>query len=95
MKNNECVIYMITKRGSTQIYQKDNLGWTQKSSKGITRRMTAEQFLSHLLPALTPEYKNKVWVRVEKKIRKNELSKILMKIFELFSGAHFHSFITS
>lgn len=67
MKNEECIIYMVTKGGSTQIYQKDEKGWTQKSSKGIVRRMTAEQFLSHLLPALTPEYKNKVWLRVEKR----------------------------
>ena len=67
MKNDECVIYMTTSGGSTQIYRKDGRGWTQKSSKGIVRRMTPEQFLSHLLPALTPEYKNKVWIRVEKK----------------------------
>ena len=67
MKNNECVVYMTTKGGSTQVYKKDKLGWTQKSSKGIVRRMTAEQFLSHLLPALTSKYKNKVWLRVERK----------------------------
>jgi len=69
MKNNECIIYMITKHGSTQIYQKDDKGWTQKSSKGIVRRMTAEQFLSHLLPALTEEYKGKVTLKV-KRIKK-------------------------
>ena len=67
MKNDECLIYIITKGGSTQVYKKDNKGWTQKSSKGIIRRMTAEQFLSHLLPALTPKYRNKVWIRVEKR----------------------------
>jgi hypothetical protein len=67
MKNNECVIYMTTKGGSTQTYKRDVRGWTQKSSRGIVRRMTAEQFLSHLLPALTEKYKNKVWVRVERK----------------------------
>lgn len=67
MKNDECVIYMITKRGSTQVYKKDKKGWTQKSSRGIVRRMTSEQFLSHLLPALTKKYKNKVRIRVERK----------------------------
>lgn len=66
MKNTECIIYMITKHGSTQIYRKDKFGWTQKSSKGIVRRMTAEQFLSHLLPALTPGYKGKVTIKVER-----------------------------
>jgi hypothetical protein len=67
MKNDECIIYMTTRGGSTQVYKKDVKGWTQRSSKGIVRKMTAEQFLSHLLPALTQEYKNKVWIRVEKK----------------------------
>ncbi|MEK6918112.1 MAG: hypothetical protein AABW51_04140 [Nanoarchaeota archaeon] len=67
MKNNECIIYMITKRGSTQIYRKDNGIWTQTSSKGIVRKMTAEQLLSHLLPALTKEYKGKVTIKVERK----------------------------
>jgi hypothetical protein len=72
MKNNECVIYLITKRGSTQVYRKDELGWMQTSSKGIVRRMTAEQFLSHLLPALTPEYKDKVTVKVERVRKQNK-----------------------
>ena len=70
MKNDECVIYMTTKGGSKQIYKKDKFGWTQKSSRGIVRRMTAEQFLSHLLPALTEKYRNKVWIRVEKRKKK-------------------------
>ncbi len=69
MKNDECVIYMTTKGGNTQIYKKDDKGWTQKSSKGIIRRMTPEQFLSHLLPALTLEYKDKVKVIVKRKDR--------------------------
>jgi len=71
MKNDESVIYMTTKGGSVQVYKKDKKGWTQKSSKGIVRRMTPEQFLSHLLPALTPKYKNKVWIRVERKKSSN------------------------
>jgi hypothetical protein len=75
MKNNECVIYMITKRGSKQVYRRDKKGWTQKSSRGIVRRMTAEQFLSHLLPALTDEYKEKLTVRVEKKTKEAKKNK--------------------
>lgn len=67
MKNNECIICMITKGGSKQIWYKDKDGWKQKSGKGIVRKATAEQFLSHLLPALTPAYKNKVWIVVEKR----------------------------
>jgi len=78
MKNTECVIYMTTKNGSTQVYRRDSKGWIQKSSRGIIRRMTAEQFLSHLLPALTEEYKGKLTLRVEriknnkKDVKKNE-----------------------
>jgi hypothetical protein len=63
---------MITKHGSTQIYRKDDIGWTQTSSKGIVRSMTAEQFLSHLLPALTAEYKDKVTITVERKKKHNK-----------------------
>ena len=63
---------MTTKGGSRQVYRKDKLGWTQKSSRGIVRRMTAEQFLSHLLPALTPEYKDKVKITL-KRIKKRRV----------------------
>ena len=61
---------MITKHGSEQIYKRDKKGWMQKSSKGIVRRMTAEQFLSHLLAALTKEYKGRVAIKVERKPKK-------------------------
>lgn len=66
MKNTELIISMTTKHGSKQIYRKDNRGWTQKSSKGIVRRMTAEQLLSHLLPSLTAAYRDRLIVKVEK-----------------------------
>jgi hypothetical protein len=70
MKNTDCRIYLITKGGSRQTYCRDKNGWTQTSSKGIVRRMTAEQLLSHLLPPLTKEDKRGVKVRVEKINRK-------------------------
>jgi len=72
MKNKECIIYITTKHGSTQVYRKDKKGWTQKSSKGIIRRMTAEQLLSHLLPPLAAKNKRKVTIRVER--RKKNIS---------------------
>jgi len=72
MKNDECVIYFITKNGSKQIWYKDKSGWKQKSGRGIIRNVTAEQFLSHLLPALTSDYRNKVWIVVEKKKLKRD-----------------------
>ncbi|MGY4884163.1 MAG: hypothetical protein ACP5NZ_01135 [Nanobdellota archaeon] len=77
MKNDECVIYFITKGGSKQIWYKNKdkdsktKGWKQKSGRGIIRKATAEQFLSHLLPALTPAYKDKLTIKVvRKKVKK-------------------------
>lgn len=52
MKNTECTIYFTTKRGSTQTFRRGTTGWTQTTARGVVRPMTAEQFLSHLLPAL-------------------------------------------
>ena len=52
MKNDECTIYIITKNGSKQSFRKDKEGWKQTSSKGIVRKCTAEQVLSHILPPL-------------------------------------------
>ncbi len=67
MKNSEVIIYFITKYGKKQIWYKDKKGWKQKSGAGIIRRVTAEQFLSHLLPALTPGYKDKLRIVVKRK----------------------------
>jgi hypothetical protein len=52
MKNIECTIYITTKHGKTQSYRKGKKGWTQTSSNGIVRPLTAEQLLSHILPPL-------------------------------------------
>ena len=52
MKNNECTVYLTTKSGFEQRYRRDKDGWTQTSPDGTVRPMTAEQFLSHLLPPL-------------------------------------------
>lgn len=72
MKNDECIITFVTKGGSKQIWYKDSKGWKQKSGRGIIRRVTAEQFLSHLLSALTQGYKNKLTIKVERKIKKKK-----------------------
>ena len=64
MKNDECVISFITKGGAKQIWSKDKKGWKQKSGNGIIRRTTAEQFISHLLPPLTPGTKTYGHVKV-------------------------------
>ncbi len=51
LKNDSYVIYIGTKN-FTEKYYKDNKGWVKVSSKGNTFRMTAEQVLNHLLPAV-------------------------------------------
>ena len=53
MKNDECTIYLILKGGKKQIWKKEKDGWTEISTRGVIRRgKTAEQAMSHLLPAL-------------------------------------------
>jgi len=53
MRNDECIIKFLNKDGKVlQSFRKDRDGWFQTSSRGIIRRCTAEQTLSHLLPPL-------------------------------------------
>ena len=52
MKNSECTVYLTTRNGFEQRYRREKDGWTQTSPDGTVRPMTAEQFLSHLLPPL-------------------------------------------
>ena len=63
MKNNECIVYITTKRGWTQSYRKGENGWAQTNPNGIVRPLSAEQLLSHILPALANKNLN---VRVKK-----------------------------
>ena len=72
MKNDECIIYFITPRGSKQIWYKDKQGWKQKSGRGIIRRVTAEQLVSHLLPPLTKSTKTFGKVRIVIKRKKKK-----------------------
>ncbi len=51
MKNDEAIIELILKSGWKQIYKKDKNGWVQITN-GVLRRMTSEQFLSHILPVI-------------------------------------------
>ena len=52
MRNDECVIKFLYKGKVMQSFQRDRDGWFQISARGIVRRRTAEQTLSHLLPPL-------------------------------------------
>jgi len=51
LKNDSYVILMGTKN-FTEKYYKDEKGWLKISAKGKEFRMTAEQVLNHLLPAV-------------------------------------------
>jgi hypothetical protein len=65
MRNDECIIKFLNCEGRVlQSFQRDKQGWFQISSKGIVRRCTAEQTLSHLLPPLAGV--SKAIVKVER-----------------------------
>lgn len=51
MKNDECVINLVSGNGWKQVYKKDKKGWVQITN-GVVRRMTSEQLLSHILPVI-------------------------------------------
>ena len=55
LKNTDYVIRIATARGGPYVYAKADDAWTQTTPKGRVRRMTAEQFLSHLLPPLAKD----------------------------------------
>ena len=68
MKNDECVIKIMSKRGRVyQTYRREKDGWIQISSNGTVRSCTAEQLLSHILPPLAGVGESKV--KVERNIR--------------------------
>ncbi|HEX8966110.1 MAG TPA: hypothetical protein VF820_06795 [Patescibacteria group bacterium] len=65
LTNDSYTIFIGTKN-FTEKYFKDKNGWVKISAKGNMFRMTAEQVLNHLLPAVA-EVKKNVIVKVEYK----------------------------
>lgn len=51
LKNDSYIILMSTKN-FTEKYYRDEQGWLKISARGKKFRMTAEQVLNHLLPAV-------------------------------------------
>lgn len=49
---NESYVISIGTKNFTEKYYKDEKGWLKISAKGKEFRMTAEQVLNHLLPAV-------------------------------------------
>ena len=52
MKNSECTIYIMSKNSGIQKFKKEKDGWVLTTAKGTIYPCTAEQLLSHILPAL-------------------------------------------
>ena len=63
LKNESYIIFIGTKN-FTEKYYKDKTGWIKISAKGKEFRMTAEQVLNHLLPAIAGVKKNLI-IKVE------------------------------
>ena len=49
---NDTYLILIGTKNFTERYYRDNKGWLKVSSRGRKFRMTAEQVLNHLLPAI-------------------------------------------
>lgn len=62
LKNDSYTIYLGTKN-FTEKYYKDSKGWLKISAKGKEFRITAEQVLNHLLPAVAG-IKNNLIIKV-------------------------------
>lgn len=50
---NDSYTILIGTKNFTERYYRDKEGWLKLSARGKTFRMTAEQVLNHLLPALS------------------------------------------
>lgn len=49
---NDSYVILIDTKNSTERYHRDETGWLKVSARGRKFRMTAEQVLNHVLPAL-------------------------------------------
>ncbi len=64
---NDSYVIVLSGRSSSERYFRDRKGWVKVSARGRTFRMTAEQVLNHLLPALAG-IKPNVTVKVEYRV---------------------------
>ena len=61
---NDSYVISIGTKNFTERYERDAKGWFKVSARGRTFRMTAEQVLNHILPALAGVKPN-IILRVE------------------------------
>ena len=66
---NDSYVIMMGTQNFTETYYKDKDGWVKISARGKMFRMTAEQLLNHLLPAIAGVKTGLVW-KVEYKPKK-------------------------
>jgi hypothetical protein len=66
---NDSYIISISTKNFTEKYFRDKDGWVKISAKGNKFRMTAEQLLNHLLPAIADVKPGLTW-KVEYKYKK-------------------------
>ena len=64
LTNDTYVVWIGSKSGRTERYYRDEVGWMKESMRGRKFRMTAEQVLNHVLPAMAGVKAN-VTIRVE------------------------------
>ena len=72
LKNNSYVIYIGTKN-FTEKYYKEKQEWVKISAKGKKFKMTAEQLLNHLLPAIAG-VKPDLFLKIEHTEDKNRVN---------------------
>jgi hypothetical protein len=61
---NDSYVILIGTKNFTERYFRDSSGWLKVSARGRTFRMTAEQVLNHVLPAVAG-IKPNLFIRVE------------------------------
>ena len=66
---NDSYLILIGTGNFTERYYRDKTGWLKVSSRGRTFRMTAEQVLNHVLPAVAGIKRN-LMIKVEHHDRK-------------------------
>ena len=74
MKTNDSYVVVFETKNFTERYYRDKSGWLKVSARKRKFRMTAEQVLNHLLPALAglggPDLIVKVHYRPRRKLRR-------------------------
>ncbi len=77
---NDSYVILIGTKNFTERYCRDKDGWLKVSSRGRTFRMTAEQVLNHVLPALAG-IKPDLTIKVEHRrpaMRRTRRSRVLL-----------------